>query len=256
MFIGVNGSNAQTAGPNNAGSGANVNAGGSNRDWANPGNAVSLNTSYATSALNASPANQMISKYLQTTGYGFSIPSDATILGIRVFVTKKASLASQVKDENVQLLKAGVIQSDNKANSAFWSTTDETITYGAVDDTWGTWTPAQINATNFGVSLQVRNHVATAVTASVDAITVEVTYSVSVIDPEISDEVRPTGVYRSVKTGTWSDPTTWEQEVIDDEENFTWVPATQFPSTNMSVVGTASGTQQVAPSKLPRTCTP
>jgi large repetitive protein len=177
MLIGYGGSYAQTIGPNYADNGANVNASGGNRDWTNPGNTVSLNTSYATSTLNASPAGQMVSKYLQTTGYGFSIPNDATILGIRVFVTRKASLASQIKDENIQLLKAGVIQTENKANSAFWSTTDETVSYGDVDDSWGTWTPAQINAANFGVSLRAKNEVATAVTASVDAITVEVTVS-------------------------------------------------------------------------------
>jgi hypothetical protein len=106
---------------------------------------------------------------------------------------------------------------------------------------WGTtWTPAQVNASNFGVSFRVKQVNNAATQARVDAITVTVTYSVpeGPGDPEIGDEARPTGVYRSVQTGTWSDPETWEQEMINGAI-ISYVPATQFPSTDISVLGTS-----------------
>ena len=240
---------AQTAGPNNAGSGANVAASTGNVAWSNPGNAVSSNDSRAIADLGSGGFTQ----YLRTTNYGFSIPNDATILGITVSVERNSQ--NSIRDNEIRLLKNSVLNGDNKASSTEWVSTDATASYGGSSDLWGTtWSPTDINNSNFGVSLRAERFGSGGGNREgrVDAITVSVTYSVQNEepegpgDPEIGEEARPTGVYRSVKTGTWSDPETWEQEMIDDEENTNWVAATQYPSTDMIALGFSRGTQESA----------
>ncbi len=243
---------AQTAGPNNAGTGSNVAASVGNVAWSNPGNITASNNTRAIASLSGS-GDAQFSQYLRASDLDFEIPTDATILGISVSIERNSQ--NSIRDNDVRLLKNGVLTGNNKASSTEWGSTDASVAYGGSADLWGTtWTPTDINNVNFGVSLRAERFGSGGGTreARVDAITVTVTYSVpdeepeGPGDPEIGDEARPTGMYRSVKTGTWSDPTTWEQEMIDDEENTDWIPATQFPSTNMEVLGSASGTQESA----------
>ncbi len=89
------------------------------------------------------------------------------------------AIAGDLTDQDVYLLKAGSPVGSNHASTAAWSTSDATESYGSSSDLWGTtWTPAQINASNFGVRLNVRNTSATASnTAYVDYIEITVRYS-------------------------------------------------------------------------------
>ena len=77
------------------------------------------------------------------------------------------------------LLKAGATTGiTDHASGTDWGTTDGTVTYGSASDLWGTtWTPAQINASNFGVRLKVGNRTSSSRTASINRIRVTVTYS-------------------------------------------------------------------------------
>ncbi len=61
----------------------------------------------------------------------------------------------------------------------------QTATYGSASDLWGTtWTPAEINNTNFGVSLSVLNQSGfSSRTASVDYIQITVTYTAPAAEP-------------------------------------------------------------------------
>ena len=63
-----------------------VSGGGAGVNWSNPGRAVSSNTTYATVSVDGNT-----SEALQCTGYGFSIPAGAVILGITVEVERSAS---------------------------------------------------------------------------------------------------------------------------------------------------------------------
>ncbi len=58
-------------------------------------------------------------------------------------------------DNSVRLIKGGVIVGSNYAKTnVAWPTADAYETYGGPTDLWGTtWTPAEINANNFGVVL-------------------------------------------------------------------------------------------------------
>lgn len=89
---------------------------------------------------------------------------------IRVYYSR-----SEVVDSAVKVFKAGVAVGDNKASATEWGTTEEDFTYGAADDLWGTtWTPAEVNASTFGLGVSVS---ATAGTAGVDVVTLSVYYT-------------------------------------------------------------------------------
>lgn len=167
---------AATAGPNNAGAGANVNGPGSIA-WANPGFITADDTNYATAVLTGNAT----SDYIQGTNYGFAIPATATINGIQVSIMRQSSsnaAGNSINDVDLNLLKAGVIVGTDHAVGTDWPTTITAANYGGVADLWGTtWTPAEINAGGFGVSLSVLNQSGLGRTASIDYIQVTITYT-------------------------------------------------------------------------------
>ena len=146
--------------------------------WTNSANAYTNNSVYATTAMNSS----VTSAALVMTGLGFAIPSSAIIHGITVSVDRKASgtvNGAGIQDLDVNLLKAGTqVGTDKAVTGSTWGTTDFSRTYGSTSDMWGTtWTPADINATNFGLRFVVKNFATSALTASVDDINITVTYT-------------------------------------------------------------------------------
>ena len=168
-----------TVGPANAGTGASVSAGSGTIQWTNPGNAISNNGLYATSAIKG-PGTKA-SEYLRTTNYGFTIPLNATITGIAVIIGRfedNIANGNDVKDLGVNLLKSGTITGQNKADliTEWPKTTVTAATYGGSSDLWGTtWTPADINLSTFGVSLNASSD--NDRTASVDYIQISITYT-------------------------------------------------------------------------------
>ncbi|MFA5021654.1 MAG: immunoglobulin-like domain-containing protein [Patescibacteria group bacterium] len=176
---------AATSGPNNAAAGANVNGPGT-KAWTNAGNVIADDTSYATVEL--TPGSN--SEYLQSTNYGFAIPSGATINGIQVSIMRKSSsnlIGNSINDEDLHLLKGGVIVGNDKATGTDWPTTMASANYGGAADLWGTtWTPAEINAADFGVALSAHaQSILLDRTASVDYIQITVYYTITDTVPPI-----------------------------------------------------------------------
>ena len=164
-----------TTPPRDAGTGANVTGVGTVA-WSNPGNAISSNTQYSTVAVSAGA----ISNYLQTTNYGFSIPTEAIINGITVTIGRFESATASgtdVRDNVVKLIKGGVVSGTNLAvTGTDWPTTLTALAYGGTANLWGTTlTPDDINASNFGVALAVNS--SNSRTASVDYMQISVTYT-------------------------------------------------------------------------------
>lgn len=57
-------------------------------------------------------------------------------------------------DNEVRLIKGGVVGGSNLASTAAWSTSDAVMSYGGPTELWGrTWTIADINAPDFGAAL-------------------------------------------------------------------------------------------------------
>jgi len=128
--------------------------------------------------------------YAKTTNYSFGIPGTATITGIKAEVYLKAMAdddgnVGYVTDASVKLVKSGTAVGDNKARATganhlgHWSTTLTYITYGGEAEMWGTsWTPAQINDSNFGLAFSARpNPVDGAPVPQVDTVRITVYYA-------------------------------------------------------------------------------
>lgn len=101
------------------------------------------------------------SRDLQSSNYGFSIPTGATILGIEVLVQYQSTFSSPtmyISDTLVSLLKGGVVvgNSNHSMSPAFTATNVTPVNYGGSTDLWGTtWTPADINAAGFGFNFKL-----------------------------------------------------------------------------------------------------
>ena len=96
------------------------------------------------------------------------------------FSNTTTGVNAALQDANVQLLKAGapVGATPGQAAGSTWSTTPTTVTYGNATDLWGTtWTAADVNNATFGVRFAAKNVGAGSATASIDSITITVTYS-------------------------------------------------------------------------------
>lgn len=162
------------------------------------------------------------SRYLKCTTFGFAIPSGATITGIYVAITRRASnggMEAAIKDARVRLWSSGPVGDDKADTVTAWPTVENGAGYGGAGDLWGTtWTPSNINDTGFGVGLSVIGDGGiNPGTAFVDFISITVYYDdapsppattpdvprVEVGEPEW-DEPQPVAVW--VASPTWEQP--------------------------------------------------
>lgn len=123
-----------------------VNGTGLDSQWANPANIFADDGANATSAF----FNTIFqTQELNGATFGMGIPSNAVIDGIKVEMEVPSSNRWATNNSTFQLKKAGVLIGDNKIATASVSANIHTM--GSSTDLWGTtWTPAQINAANFG----------------------------------------------------------------------------------------------------------
>lgn len=100
--------------------------------------------------------NGEVSHYLWASGYGFTLPSTATITGIEVAIERSALSGVGIVDNEVRLTKGAVLGTAKAANGV-WGTSETVITYGGPNDMWGTTlTPADVNLAGFGVALSTK----------------------------------------------------------------------------------------------------
>lgn len=177
--------------------------------WSNPSNAGASDNTYATASVSASSS----SHYLKATNFGLAIPSTATVTGIMVEVERKSDGGTRrAQDSVVKLVKGGTVQATDRKSTALWPAADAYKTYGSASDMWGTtWTPAEVNASNFGVVIGAKGTDVSAFTAYVDHIRVTVYYSYSPFGPAVnasqSIEFRWDDTIREDSTGTyWGSP--------------------------------------------------
>ena len=130
-----------------------VNGSGSGGSWANPANVFSDNAANATAAyLLDGGGSKAPLAFLVVKTFGFAIPSNAVIDGIKMEYEVVSSNRWSEGLSNFRMMKAGVAAGTNKAGtgvaaSGVWS-------YGGSTELWGqTWTPAEINHADFGVQL-------------------------------------------------------------------------------------------------------
>lgn len=148
------------SGPRNPGNSVSASYAGSDFAFDNPSNVLSSDNTRA----NASALVSLLSgqtEDLQVTNFGFSIPTTAIICGLQADVEKMADDigiiplvgVSYVRDFSVKIIKNGTVVDSNAAKAANWSETESYSTYGGNSNLWGTtWSVADINASNFGLS--------------------------------------------------------------------------------------------------------
>jgi len=145
--------------------------------WNDPSNAGTSDDAYAVANINTGV--NAYTHYLKSTNFGFSIPVGSTIEGVEATIERKSQLsgANYARDTIVKLVKGGTISGDNKNSATVYPLTDTIETYGGSTDMWGlTLTPADINASNFGVVLAT-NTVHGSYAISVDNVQIKVYYT-------------------------------------------------------------------------------
>lgn len=147
---------AASIGPNCSSSGTNDSSVGDTA-WANPGNITTCDD--VASALTGLIIADDTSQRLVASGFGFSIPTSATINGIEVEYRRArvgVSGGTTVSDAEISLRTSSGLVGDNKADATTWSPSSNVLvtkTYGGSSDMWGTTlTPANINDAGFGVA--------------------------------------------------------------------------------------------------------
>lgn len=185
ILLSVCGSSFSQSSIRSAGSFSN---GSGSHAWTNLTNALTSDDNYAKNTVSLSGlfastnTNNLIAQ-----NFGFTIPPMATNIHIKVDVERSANLGfsvgASVSDNIVKLINSsGTITGTNNASPTNWSSGDATVSYGGNTDNWGTsWTPADINSTNFGVAISATlsaGAAAVSLTAQIDYIAVTVYYDI------------------------------------------------------------------------------
>lgn len=143
--------------------------------WTTPSNAGANDAANTTSVV----ATAGFTATLRVLDMGFAIPGGATIQGIEVAIERMAT-GARCSDSVVQLRKSTGVVGSNLSAGAAWSNATTGIAvqaFGHATNLWGvTWTPAEINATTFGVDLRGETN-ASSITCSIDYVTISVTYT-------------------------------------------------------------------------------
>jgi hypothetical protein len=125
--------------------------------WTTPSNATGVDdASYASGNISTGGSQ---TNNLLLTNFGFNIPATAIIDGVVVEFKRYGTNAQTM---SIQLLKAGVLAGTghgiNDYSDIWPPTTAAYVTYGSSNSLWGTtWTPTDINNTNFGVAISALN---------------------------------------------------------------------------------------------------
>lgn len=176
-------------GPNNPATSANVPFSGSDYAFHNPSYALADDNNFSSAASLASIFNKT-TDYLQVKNFGFNIPTAATICSIEANVVKSASdidlliISAWVKDYDVRIIKNNVLAGTNMKKSPGWDDSPTATTYGDADPLWGTtWSPADVNNSNFGLAIaaEIKTGIGLLPVVNIDNISLTVSY----LDPSV-----------------------------------------------------------------------
>lgn len=165
--------------------------------WTNSNNITSPDNSTAKATLIGAAQTH----YIKATGFNFSIPQGATILGITVKVERFTNSGSSGNgiDSHVKILKNGsMVGSTDQPASTNWPTSNGTYqTYGGATDLWGLqWSPSDINSSNFGVAFAAQGTTgSTNRVANIDNIQISVTYIKEFYVFNVTNSNNPTFMY-------------------------------------------------------------
>lgn len=187
-------------GPRAPGTTANVAHGAGS--WSNVSNVAAEDGSLASITLSPSGAT-IETDYLFATNYGFSLPTEAVILGLLIEAKASANVTgSPGLSTLLGVTKSGTTVVNSTAvfppGSPGW------VTFGGATDLLGTtWTPAEVNASGFGAFFLGVASGSGTVTWAVDQIRVTVYWKV---DPQLAGPTYTTSATTTNSTPVWTNP--------------------------------------------------
>jgi len=154
-------------------------------DWNNFNNVKVSDSAYAEAQLASFPQCNTFSCYysrgLMSTKFGFNVPANATIKGIRADVQRLAGAPNIIRDSAIYLMEYNAVVGMNKADTAWWPVFNTYTGYGDSTDLWGaTLTPANVNDPTFGLFFKPFNFGISSgfIAADVDHIQLSVYYTI------------------------------------------------------------------------------
>jgi hypothetical protein len=210
------------SGPNSPATATSISFAGSDYSFNNPLN-TQLNDGNNAVASSVLSISKKQTEYLQAQGFGFSIPTAATICGIEVNVVKSAANVllnlATVTDYNVRVMKNGTLTPTNLADGITqWPSSDVNTSYGDANEIWGTtWTPADINSANFGfsISAEIDGTAALFPDARINHISITVYYLDPIVLPAQS-------IQFNVANGSNNSAViSWKQNSVDEAASLT-----------------------------------
>lgn len=210
-------------GPNSASATGDCtnNAGVGTVAWTNFGNAFSNDATDATVVVDGTTSN-----YIRCVNFGFSIPTEAAIIGVVVGVDRFSSSTGNggSNDAAMRIVKGGTIGATDRSTTTTYTTAATYEDHGAANDLWGeTLTPTDVNANTFGAAFAATkaNAAGPAHTVSVDHIRITVYYE-----------------YRSILTTTGY---IWENDDEDQAFGDDYNENTQQEAGNTAITNVAQG---------------
>jgi hypothetical protein len=215
IFFYSNFSKAQTCiGPRAAATEVSEAVTGSNASWTTVINAKVSDNVYDLVSL----PNLGFSDRLKLTGFGFTLPSNAIISGIKVEVEKSVTGGLVIRDKDIMIVKAGVTQTaTNKAVTTAWPSIDAISTYGSNTDLWAnTWTGADINNAGFGVAISAERNINSGAPqdARIDFVRITVCYSGLLVLPVKLKSFQTSIFQKNKVAASWT---------TVNEENIKWM---------------------------------
>ncbi len=119
---------------------------------------------------------------LLVNDFKLEVPAAAEIRGITVTVRRAAGGDDEAVDAAVRLVKGGVVTDADRSSPIPWNAPPfEDVDYGSATDLWNeSWTPADVNAADFGVALRTAyTQTAGNGRAYVDIVYVTVSYDIA-----------------------------------------------------------------------------
>ena len=101
--------------------------------WSNISNMQANDGSVSTIVLSEGE----LSQFFWAKDFNFGISPLATIDGIVFSMERFASSSNSIRDNGLHLYTKGLLISDNKSTSAYWSTSNGVETFGSPSDLWG-----------------------------------------------------------------------------------------------------------------------
>lgn len=163
--------------------GACTSVAGPSTDWTNATRAQTDNNFGTTVTLDGATSD-----YLRCMNYGFTIPVGSLINGIIVNVERASNRTSDggSRDAAMRIVQAGTIGTADRSTLTTYTTAYVVEAHGGAADLWGlAWTPADINAANFGAAFRATKPSAAGPphNINVDHIQITVNYTLPPVPP-------------------------------------------------------------------------